>query len=66
MELSKARFTLKTAREMKKYTQEEAAKIAIETTLNYLNETNSPIKVIFNVFKDKDFQLYKEALSQHE
>ncbi|WP_426381721.1 protein-ADP-ribose hydrolase [Mammaliicoccus lentus] len=48
------------------FPQEEAAKIAIETTLNYLNETNSPIKVIFNVFKDKDFQLYKEALSQHE
>ena len=38
MELSKARFTLKTAREMKKYTQEEAAKligVSTDTLGNY-------------------------------
>ncbi|MCI6003819.1 MAG: helix-turn-helix transcriptional regulator [Allisonella histaminiformans] len=38
MEIAKTRFTLKTAREMKKYTQEEAAKligISVDTLGNY-------------------------------
>ena len=38
MEVIKARFTLRTAREMKKYTQEEAAKligISVDTLGNY-------------------------------
>ena len=38
MEIARARFTLKTAREMKKYTQEEAAKqigVSTDTLGNY-------------------------------
>ena len=38
MRIAKTRFTLKTAREMKKYTQEEAAKrigVSVDTLGNY-------------------------------
>lgn len=47
------------------FPQKEAAQIAIETTLNYLAETKSTMNIIFNVFTDKDLEIYKEALS-HE
>lgn len=38
------------------------AQIAVKTVRQYLKETNSGIKVIFNVFKDKDFEIYRELL----
>lgn len=39
-----------------------AAKIAIKTVEQYKEETNSKIKVIFNVFKDADYEIYRELL----
>ncbi len=42
------------------FPNQEAAKIAINTVTKYINEHNSDIKVVFNVFKDLDYQLYYE------
>ena len=43
---------------------EKAAKIAVETTQKWLNEnpSSSVKKVIFNVFKDSDKEIYKKIL----
>ena len=40
----------------------EAAKIATNTINSYKEHTGSPIKVIFNVFKDIDLNIYKQLL----
>ena len=40
----------------------EAAVIAINTVKRYLKENNSEMKVIFNVFKEQDYKIYKELL----
>lgn len=40
----------------------KAAQIAVDTVKEYKAETNSKIKVIFNVFKDKDYEIYRELL----
>ncbi len=45
------------------FPNDEAAKIAVETVKNYKKEKNSKIKVIFNVFKDLDKELYSALLS---
>lgn len=37
-----------------------AAKIAVETVIDYKKKNNSEIKVIFNVFKEEDRRLYEE------
>ncbi|MGN0520378.1 MAG: protein-ADP-ribose hydrolase [Candidatus Fimenecus sp.] len=39
-----------------------AAEIAIRTVKNYKKQTNSKIEVIFNVFKDLDYAIYRELL----
>jgi O-acetyl-ADP-ribose deacetylase (regulator of RNase III) len=39
-----------------------AAEIAISEVENYRHETGSGIKVIFNVFKDEDYEIYKSLL----
>ena len=44
------------------FPQERAAEIAVETVREYLNETNSDTEVIFNVFTDRDRELYRELL----
>ena len=44
------------------FPQLEAAKIAIQTVRDYKNQTGSPIKVIFNVFKDEDLAIYRANL----
>ena len=44
------------------FPQKEAAQIAVDTVKAYKVENNSDIKVIFNVFKDDDFQLYHALL----
>lgn len=44
------------------FPNEEAAKIAVKTVKAYKEETKSGIKVIFNVFKDMDLQIYKRLL----
>lgn len=40
------------------FPQEEAAKIAIHSTKNYLRINGSKIKVIFCTFRDSDYELY--------
>ncbi len=40
-----------------------AAEIAIATVRQFLKDTGSDIKVIFNVFKDEDYDIYRSLLS---
>lgn len=40
-----------------------AAKIAINETLNFIEKDNRINKVVFNVFKDKDYEIYKHLYS---
>ena len=42
------------------FPNDKAAKIAIETVSEYKKLTNSKIKVIFNVFKNSDYEIYRE------
>ena len=44
------------------FPNEIAAKIAIETVSKYKKMTKSKIKVIFNVFKNSDYAIYREYL----
>lgn len=39
-----------------------AAEIAVQTVKEYKQTTGSSVKVIFNVFKDEDMEIYKELL----
>jgi len=39
-----------------------AAEIAVQTVRKYIKENKSEIKVIFNVFKNEDYEIYKELL----
>ena len=39
-----------------------AAEIAVETVKRYKQETGNRIKVVFNVFKDLDKEIYQELL----
>ncbi len=45
-----------------RFPNDKAAKIAIETVNEYRKLTNSKIKVIFNVFKKSDYEIYRELL----
>ena len=44
------------------FPNDKGAKIAIETVSEYKKQTNSKIKVIFNVFKNSDYEIYREYL----
>ncbi len=44
------------------FPNEQAAKIAIRTVRDYKKAENSDIEVIFNVWKDIDYQIYRELL----
>ena len=44
------------------FPNERAAEIAVQTVRDYRIETNSGIEVIFNVWKDKDYEIYRELL----
>lgn len=44
------------------FPNQRAAELAVQTVKQYKNETDSKIKVIFNVFKDEDEQLYEQLL----
>lgn len=44
------------------FPNERAAEIAVRTVKDYLDETGSGIKTIFNVFKDIDYLFYKNLL----
>ncbi|MDE6661241.1 MAG: protein-ADP-ribose hydrolase [Anaeroplasmataceae bacterium] len=47
------------------FPNEEAARIAIQAVLNFKEKTGSKIKVIFNVFKEIDYDIYKRLLSRN-
>ncbi len=46
------------------FPNQRAAEIAVETVRNWLNETGSKIKVVFNVFKDIDLEIYDKLLNE--
>lgn len=48
------------------FPNEEAAKIAIKTVRNFLRNNEVKLQVIFNVFKNEDFIIYKKLLSSSE
>jgi O-acetyl-ADP-ribose deacetylase (regulator of RNase III) len=45
------------------FPNERAAQIAVDTVREYKTEADSDIKVVFNVFKSEDEQIYKKLLS---
>ena len=44
------------------FPNERAAEIAVQTVRDYHREKNSGIEVIFNVWKDVDYEIYRELL----
>lgn len=44
------------------FPHDKAAEIAVETVKNYKAETQSKLQVIFNVFKNEDYALYRALL----
>lgn len=44
------------------FPNDRAAEIAIQAVTEFLNEKQSKLKVIFNVFKDTDYQIYRKLL----
>ena len=44
------------------FPQQRAAEIAVKTVREYNVNTHSKIEVIFNVFKDEDYDIYRELL----
>ena len=46
------------------FPNQRAAEIAVETVRKWLDETGSDMKVIFNVYKDLDFDIYDNLLSR--
>lgn len=44
------------------FPNDKAAEIAIQTINNYKEKTQSKIEVIFNVFKETDYNIYRELL----
>ena len=42
------------------FPNERAAEIAVQTVRDYRKEKNSGIEVIFNVWKDEDYEIYRE------
>ena len=44
------------------FPNDKAAQIAIDTVEKYKQKTGSKVKVIFNVFKDKDYEIYRKLL----
>ncbi len=45
-----------------RFPNDKAAHIAVQTITKLLQQTDSDIKVIFNVFKDVDYAIYKQLL----
>ena len=49
-----------------RFPNDEAAKIAVDTVKEYKKRTLSKLKVVFNVFKDVDYELYAKLLGRTE
>ncbi len=48
-----------------RFPNQRAAEIAVDTVRRFKQETNSRMKVIFNVFKDVDYEIYRELLTEN-
>lgn len=46
------------------YPNDQAARIALDTVQNYLQSTDDPLEVVFNVFKSVDYDIYRNLLGQ--
>ncbi|MCM1091761.1 MAG: protein-ADP-ribose hydrolase [Muribaculum sp.] len=44
------------------FPNEKAAEIAVQTVMEYREKTNSDMEVVFNVFKNEDYEIYKKLL----
>lgn len=44
------------------FPNDKAAEIAVQTVRGFKSQTHSKIKVVFNVFKDMDYKIYRELL----
>ncbi len=44
------------------FPNDRAAEIAVQTVTEFVAQEQSEIKVIFNVFKDLDYEIYKKLL----
>jgi len=44
------------------FPNKKAAEIAVQTVMDYREKTNSDMEVVFNVFKDEDYEIYKKLL----
>lgn len=44
------------------FPNEKAAEIAVDTVTSYIEKAKSDIKVIFNVFKENDYEIYRRIL----
>ncbi len=47
------------------FPNDKAAAIAVRTVKEYKEQTGSTIEVIFNVFKDVDYEIYRELLGKY-
>ena len=47
------------------FPNDKAAEIAVHTVKAYRQDTRSSMEVIFNVFKDKDYQIYRNILGKN-
>ena len=47
------------------FPNQRAAEIAVETVRKFEAETVSEMKVIFNVFKDLDLEIYRQLLTEN-
>ncbi|MBQ7372920.1 MAG: protein-ADP-ribose hydrolase [Blautia sp.] len=45
------------------FPNQRAAEIAVETVRNWLDQTESTMKIVFNVYKDQDLQIYNKILN---
>ena len=45
-----------------RFPNERAAEIAVDTVTRWLSDTNYDIRIIFNVFKGKDLDIYKSLI----
>lgn len=44
------------------FPHKKAAEIAVQTVIDYREKVNSDMEVVFNVFKDEDYEIYKRLL----
>lgn len=47
------------------FPNEKAAEIAIQTVQDYQKENQNSLEVVFNVFKDSDYKIYKQLLGSY-